>query len=223
MTQEGFSPEEKLLKLIRGDKKQRDRQLPDKIESVREETEISASARAQKRSLSIPVKPAAPKTSLRILNLALVMVLVLIVLYLIFDIAQFGFGKRRFLKKDVRIFVPVSAQYADKAKLIQEESAPGFEDYSRVITERELFKPQRSEPQAEKIYSNQPLTYDGFKNLSLIGIIGGENPQAIVEDKENGKSYFLFKGQTINQMKVEDILEDRVIFDFNGQRFELTL
>jgi type II secretory pathway component PulC len=62
---------------------------------------------------------------------------------------------------------------------------------------------------------------DLTKDLSVVGIISGSNPQAIIEDKKNQRTYYVSKGQFINELKVLDIQQGKVILDYRGQRFEL--
>lgn len=60
-------------------------------------------------------------------------------------------------------------------------------------------------------------------NLNLLGIITGENNQAIIEDKTLKKTYFLYKGDSFGDLKVYDIKDNGVILDYNGERIELKM
>lgn len=60
-------------------------------------------------------------------------------------------------------------------------------------------------------------------DLVLVGIVLGENPQAVIEDKKVDKIYYLVKGQFINDFQVEDIKEGKIILNRLGKRFELGL
>jgi type II secretory pathway component PulC len=64
---------------------------------------------------------------------------------------------------------------------------------------------------------------DSIRDFSLVGIISGERPQAIIQDNKTQKTYYLNKGQTIAEYMVEDILPDKVILNTGGQRYELFL
>lgn len=60
--------------------------------------------------------------------------------------------------------------------------------------------------------------------LSLIGIVPGEAAQAIVEDTQTKKTYFVTVGQhVIEGLIVQDIREDRIILNLNGEYIELSL
>lgn len=218
---EEFSPEEKLLRLIRGDKKRQPKPVVNTTE-----TPVNT-AQAQ------PVAPSAVKYErrgergrLKIVNLALIALLVSAILYLVYDLVRSnlnppisGLQHKTKIKKDEIPSVARKAQ--DSAS--QAQVTP-FSSYQEVVGKRELFKPLRTEtPAAKTLKPSTSSGYEKLKDLSLIGIVAGEKPQAVIEDKKIQKTYFLNKGQTIDQLTVEDILEDRVILDFEGEKLELVL
>ena len=60
--------------------------------------------------------------------------------------------------------------------------------------------------------------------LTLMGIVAGDPPQAIIEDTQTHKTYFLTAGQAIAEgAVVEQVSENRVILNFAGEKIELTL
>ena len=60
--------------------------------------------------------------------------------------------------------------------------------------------------------------------LSLMGIISGNPAQAIIEDGQTKKTYFVTVGQAIVEGAVLDqVLDNRVILDLQGEKIELTL
>jgi len=60
-------------------------------------------------------------------------------------------------------------------------------------------------------------------DMNLVGIISGENPQAVIEDKKNQRTYYLSEGQMIGDLRVDSIQEGKIILDRMGQKFELHL
>jgi hypothetical protein len=64
---------------------------------------------------------------------------------------------------------------------------------------------------------------DPLKDLKLIGVIAGDEPQAIVEDKKNQKTIYLRKGQFIGDLQVEDIQEGKIILKGQDGKLELYL
>ena len=60
--------------------------------------------------------------------------------------------------------------------------------------------------------------------LTLMGIVAGQSPQAIIEDAQTKKSYFVTVGQPVAEgAMVDQILDNRVILDLEGEKIELTL
>ena len=57
----------------------------------------------------------------------------------------------------------------------------------------------------------------------LLGIITGDEDQAVIEDKSGEKSYFLYKGDSFKDFTVYDIKESRVILDYRGEKIELKI
>ncbi|MCM8789708.1 MAG: hypothetical protein NC916_01615, partial [Candidatus Omnitrophica bacterium] len=77
------------------------------------------------------------------------------------------------------------------------------------------------QPEAKK--GNANIDLEATKDLKLLGIIFGDNPQAIIEDAKNQKTYYLNREQSIGDFIVEDIRDGKVILDYQGQKFELYL
>ncbi len=67
-------------------------------------------------------------------------------------------------------------------------------------------------------------THQLAARLTLMGIVAGEPPQAIIEDTQTRKTYFVTRGQAIAEgAVVEQVFENRVILDLAGEKIELTL
>ncbi|MFC1508537.1 hypothetical protein ACFL60_02495 [Candidatus Omnitrophota bacterium] len=61
------------------------------------------------------------------------------------------------------------------------------------------------------------------KCFNVLGIIEGENDQAIIEDKETDKTFFLYKGDRFKEFNVFDIKKGRVILDYKGEKVVLSI
>jgi hypothetical protein len=59
--------------------------------------------------------------------------------------------------------------------------------------------------------------------LTLTGVVSGDPPQAIIEDTQTQKTYFLVAGQAIEDAVLEQVMDDRVILDLHGEKIELSL
>ena len=60
-------------------------------------------------------------------------------------------------------------------------------------------------------------------NFNLLGIIRGDNDQAIMEDKGLKKTFFLYKGDSLGELKVYDIKDSAVILEYKGEKIELKI
>lgn len=212
---EEFSPEEKLLRLIRGEKKQKDKPAAERIEPPKSSAEIPM-AKLQGAGQMVGGKTG----YFKVINSALVAVLVIIIVFFIFDIITSKLKPPSMVQGEHR--QQQAARSAAEDINHRATSVP-FSTYADVGN-RELFKPLKSEIQDRATSQRtSESAQDKLKDLFLIGIIAGGKPQAVIEDRKIQKTYFLYKGQAVNQLTVEDILEDRVIFDFEGEKLELVL
>lgn len=219
---EEFSPEEKLLKLIRGEKRQKDKPAVEKTEPPRISSEPpKSSAEIPMAKLQGAGQMVGGKTGyFKVINSGLVAVLVIIIVFFTFDIITSKLKPPSMVQGEHR---QQQAARPAAEDINRQQTAAPFSTYADVGN-RELFKPLKSEIQ-DKATSQRASesAQDKLKDLSLIGIIAGEKPQAVIEDRKIQKTYFLYKGQNVNQLTVEDILRDRVIFDFEGEKLELVL
>ena len=98
-----------------------------------------------------------------------------------------------------------------------------YEYYGSVIEKRDLFQaglPTRGGPVANTSASTAEAR---FKDLTLVGIISGKNPQAIIEDKKDQKTYFLKTGESLGELRIEQILDEKVTLSYEGEQFDLML
>lgn len=103
---------------------------------------------------------------------------------------------------------------SDKTK----EGPRPFEYYAQVLNQRQLF----SNPSGQENTGPQAVaSADITKDIGLVGIIAGDNPQAVIEDKKTHRTYYLNKGQSIGDLQVEDIQEGKIIINYNGQKYEM--
>ncbi|MFA5272299.1 MAG: hypothetical protein WC412_08220 [Candidatus Omnitrophota bacterium] len=194
-------PEEKLLKLIRGE-----RNPPQKADS----TPIADSIKKPgiklfPRNFSIPT-----------FNKAIKLLLVLSFLWLILLFLQPSYApdKTKQLK---------TAAVKNPAKRISPDTKEQIKPYSfylEGIKNRKIFSSAATEDAQKAIGT---VNADLIKDINLVGIISGDEPQAVIEDKKAQKTYYLRKGQYIGELRLEDILEGKIVLNYNGQNYELYL
>lgn len=95
---------------------------------------------------------------------------------------------------------------------------------------RPLFGSLMATTTAEPVAAATPSTgpsesaQDLSTRLSLMGIMGGEPPQAIIQDAKTQKTFFVSPGQAVTEGAVlKRVLENRVILDLRGEEIELAL
>jgi len=229
------TPEERLLRLIKRKKPEPSQPKPESIQPgqpgapniERERIEVAQEMPDRKtRAKAESPKAggeAGKKSFMELVPKALVLLLVLSIIYLIADILLVTPYYRNRIKA-VRSTPAGVEEILDK-----EEVAPGeaagteptkpYSYYSKDIGSRDIFKPV--------VQGNKGAVDRGRQSIkekfSLIGVITGEELQAAIEDKSASKTYFVFKGDYIDDVLVEDILVNKVILDYRGEKFELML
>ena len=95
----------------------------------------------------------------------------------------------------------------------------------RATAGRPLFQPTISPARgssAPAALSQEAKTLAG--RLNVIGLVDGDPPQAIIEDSQTQKTYFVSVGQQVTEgLVVSEIRQNRVMLDLDGQTIELSL
>jgi hypothetical protein len=98
------------------------------------------------------------------------------------------------------------------------------------MTRRNLFQPLFVAPPPPKVHQENlpppppkiPLSQRAAY-LRLTGIINGDVPQAVVEDRNRGSTRYVSAGDSVDGILVEKVLPDRVILSFEDEKMELPL
>lgn len=222
-----FSPEEKLLRLIRGEKKHKDDSAVNKpVHKQNSAEKPTTEIRSPKYATAILSSADNERRYLKFINAALMIILIVIIAFFVLNFLNLKPQEPLSIshREDSAVKVEPQTKNNEKKESGQLSQLMPFSGYAETVGKRELFKSYRVEAQKEKpAAAKLEQVQDKIKDLSLIGIISGDNPQAIIEDRRNQKTYFLNKGQTINQMTLEEIFNDRVILNYEGEKLELTL
>jgi hypothetical protein len=109
---------------------------------------------------------------------------------------------------------------------------PGFkalEDYLKVVALRNIFQP------VEKIAEDEPgqdlspevrMISAKVEKLNLVGVSWldtKESASVMIENTETGITYFLKKGESINDLVVKEIFAESVILNYGEEDVELNL
>jgi len=210
IVRENTSPEEKLLHLIKGQRKPQEAKPESK--SLPSVDVSSQQPKKIKKSLSgLKIQK-----NLSFLNIQRIIwtFFALSCAYLIISFVYPLIGPKK-------IELPKVATTTTSEKEIEppQESKP-YEFYLQAIKERQIFS---SAPGKETEGTASIINSDLIKDINLVGIISGASPQAVIEDKKLQKTYYVNKGQFIGEFQVEDIQEAKIILSYKGQKFELYL
>ena len=138
------------------------------------------------------------------------------------------------------IFIRIEIKGTDKATLLVGRDAQANvmidpvkiksllkqkQDYLQKAETRDIFEMgyvKRKEVDFKKDEANKfsPIK-ELTKDFKLVGISWGNEPDAIIEDPDTDKTYFVRKGYMIGEMKVYDVRKDRVILRYKGEEVEI--
>jgi hypothetical protein len=206
-----LSPEGRLLALIKGPAKARDPEKPAQARAAKSVVEFLRSHKAR-INISHEMIPVLANRTLAILFIALS-------IYLVSDIL---FMEPRF--DNIKPSYGGSSETAANIKVKQaRDMRPDGRDYSAYqaqLSGRTLFgQASIAQDKAKDITTSASVT----ELFGLVGIIPGDNPKAIIEDKKAEKTYYLTKGESLNGFIVDNITQGSVELVYEGKRIELFL
>ena len=208
MSPDGFGkppPEEKLLKLIRG----RPARPPMEAAAFpRPGAVMTASAQAAKALVSRPAAraPGWPTIAIGVLAAFLILELVMLIVQALRPLPP----------------VPLPVEAAAEAPPAP-PPVPEMPLLSASVS-RPIFSPPAAGPAATVAVPVSNLAKLLASRLTLMGIVAGEPPQAIIEDAETKKTFFVTIGQMVVEgAVVEQVLDNRVVLNAAGEKIELSL
>ena len=210
----GTSPEEKLLRLIRGRGKK---------EKSAEKSAVAVSAK-KKPQLSFDfLEPLnkffrikiMPLLGFKTLNIFLISLLAIFIVYFVIEI----FSPIKGRIKKIADSVEVKGQEGLEIKINEPKD---YSYYYQQFAKRDIF----NAPLLDKASDESGLSAnvkEAIKSLKLVGIILDKEPQAIIEDTAAKSTHFLNEGDSLDKLEVKDISESKVILIYGGEEFELEL
>jgi len=156
---------------------------------------------------------------IKILNTGLKFFVFILAAYFIFSLLESVIN----LKKGVDL----KTSY-NRAQEVKPSAITGFSKaasyYLEKARERDIFSMAKKSPSLMDLMRNASLTRasEATKHLLLVGISWSGDPDVMIEDTRDKRTFFLKKGQLIdNQIKVEAIFKDHVILSYGGEETEL--
>lgn len=267
-----FSPEEKLLRLIKGKRtspfgpeeliKPEEAKKPEIEEkediSKKDEKPAPVEARKEAKEAEKPLKKETPPEQVKVkppagirlrlpkgLNLSSLLIYIGIIAAAIFLLVSViglfssPFDKEKQELQSLQALIasisktaeedpirPQAPEAAQKEKPVpakaEPESGPSFDEYQKLLLEKNIFAAPVQERKKTALPEG-PTLRELVKGLSLVGVIPGDEPQAIIEDKKNQQTLFLRKGDQVEGIEVREIQSGRVILGYGEQTVTLSL
>ena len=193
---DSISPEERLLRLIKGQKK----------ENGAINSGVSLNHATQGH----------PRITFTILSLYRFLTIAFV-----FSLVYFAFSLFWPVIGPKKIALPeVAKEDAPEPKIELKQNTRPIEFYLDGLKDSHIFSAQ---PTTETTKPPPAINSDAVKDINLVGIISGANPQVIIEDKKTQKTYYVNKGQAVGEFIIEEIGTGKVIINYKGERFELYL
>lgn len=203
---EFISPEERLLRIIKGKPKK---------ENGNEPNLADKKSLGRKRDIDRNKNTVSPNTAiLHYINNGL------FIFWCIVIITGFLLIRGTIFLKSPQTFG--SMERVEQSVEEEKDSKKPYSYYLDIIDKHNLFK-AKAGSLAGKNSAVPMASPELLENYSLSGIISGKNPQAIVIDKKTNKTYFLNKGQYLNNFKIVEIYEDKIVLELEGKEFELSI
>ena len=151
---------------------------------------------------------------IEVINRSLAMVLIA----LLAGFVYVAFLGRPSLEKNTQNLVRPPARVPKSAN---QEAFMSPEEYVKISRQRNIFSIDQNATVAKVGTVDKPDVRQTRSDLQLVGIYFSEEPEVIIEDKVERKTYFLKEGQNIKEIKVKTIRKDRVILESDGIDWEL--
>jgi len=216
MANKGPSPEEQLLNLI-------EKEDSSKGKKLKKKKSFFASSKLGKLLAPVGwVNQALKKLksnltgepSLEVINKAFIVLCSVIICYSVVD---FTFNRR-----DIEGFRSTIFNIKNTKESISDiVTLRPFLHYLALAQRRNIFSPIELVKESDVVEEKKKALQDLLKDLALVGISWGKYPQAMIENTEAKQTYFLKKGEVINNLKIERILRNKVILSYEGEKAEL--
>jgi hypothetical protein len=91
--------------------------------------------------------------------------------------------------------------------------------YLEKVRARDIFKMAPKKQEDIKIVSSRII--EATKSFKLVGIAWSDDPDVMIEEAVTKRTFFLKKGQMVNNVKLEAVFKDKVILSYEGEEIEL--
>lgn len=199
MAEEKITPEERLLKII---------------ENPAAEKTKAATPPAKSAAVAIKPKDLSKYLSLEAVNKAAMVICAFVTIFAVYDYLMFRDGLARKYKKIITEITPYKPG-GQGINMLRDNMSDLLEKYR----ERNIFS--FLPPPAEAVSAASSEALQQITNLKLVGVIWSDNPQAMIEDAQDKKTFLVGAGDRIGEFTLNKILRDRVMVGKDGKEWEL--
>lgn len=204
-----ISPEERLLRLIRGKHQ--------KTSPKSEGTTKPVLPPTKKEDKSFSLARMSEYFSFNQINQRLLLVLIILAVYLLGDLL---IASPKKIEQKVLALEQVKIKAAEISPEITAPTAEPVAYYTQATKAKNLFTATGPEAEQERPSAS---FLEIVSKLKLQGIISWPNPQAIIEDSKTQQVYFLSPGDYMGEIQLKEILQGKVKLNYYGQEAELAL
>ena len=155
--------------------------------------------------------------NIKVLNKILVLFIFILALYFISDISFSMNNLKKMPELELKVQEGVQLTGLKEGSFLKKTVAYYFEK----VRQRNIFKMGSIPTETPVKSTNQSKILEVTKNLKLVGISWSEDPDAMIEDTEANKTFFVKRGQNIGKIKIQAIFKDKVILSYSGEEMEL--
>ena len=231
--QKDLSPEEKLLRLIKGKRKEGEASEKKPETPSEFSPKPSFAKEASSADPTIETKPVISNIltkgkTLDPFKTAVFLLIAIFVVGIFYFIYDFSARKQQSPIVDVEELISSGAEPAEGIKEIAQKPTadakekPPAEEEEEPPELRELFGAPVTRETAP-VVEEGPSIAELAKDLVLVGVITGDNPQAIIQNKKTRQSFYVYEGEGILEFKVKQIEKAMVILEYKGETLKMSL
>lgn len=212
MPQDNLTPEEKLLKIIENPQTEK-RKVGNR--GIAKAGGLKTIAEPWLKKIRVN-KISFKDINLKVLNKIALGLCAILTVFFVFDFISFGANS---LKKLSKITAEASVTEVKAKKInFQKTNFAGTIDLAKKHNIFSFLPPVDNTEQAD----NVPLEIQQvIANLKLVGILWSDNPQAMVENTKEQKTYLLSAGDKIDTLNLKKIFRDKIILGQDDKEWEL--
>jgi len=162
----------------------------------------------------IQLKGGIDEPNLKLWNKALAFLAVVLFIYLSADFMLHRLDLKQFTKM-------LSGQKTRSFQQNVTAEVRPFSYYLEMVQRRDIFSAVKLRSASDPEDETKKALAEMLKDLKLVGISWGSDPEVILEDSKANKTYFLKAGETVGTFKVDSIMKDKVVLESGGQKMEL--